>query len=130
MYPVEFNGVTGKNTGTYLKFRRKHAAELSVSTIYNRFETGLNCYIKSKILAIDDVFINPLTRDDILPGFYDYWTVHNTGHFVMDIHVRYRFNTTYDLSFSIKNLTNTEYMGRPGDIMPQRYFSLQFGARY
>jgi len=130
MYPVEFNGVTGKNTGDYLKFRRKHTAELSVSTIYNRFETGLNCYIKSKILEIDDVFINPLTREDILPGFYDYWMEHNTGHFLMDIHARYRFNATYDISFSVKNLTNTEYMGRPGDIQPQRYYSLQFGARF
>jgi outer membrane cobalamin receptor len=130
MYPVEFNGLTGKNTGVYLKFRRKHAAELSVSTIYNKFETGLNCYIKSSILAIDDVFLNPLTREDILPGFYDYWTGNNKGYFVMDIHARYRFNTTYDISFSVKNLTNTEYMGRPGDIQPQRYFSLQFGARF
>jgi len=130
MYPVEFNGVTGKNTGTYLKFRRKHAAKLSVSTIYNRFETGLSCYIKSRILEIDDVFVNPLTREDILPGFYDYWTKNNTGHFLLDIYARYRFNTTYDLSLSVKNLTNTEYMGRPGDIQPQRYYSLQFGARF
>ncbi|MBN1388074.1 MAG: TonB-dependent receptor [Bacteroidales bacterium] len=130
MYPVEFNSVTGKNTGVYLKFRRKHAAELSVSTIYNNFETGLNCYIKSRILEIDDVFVNPLTREDILPGFYDYWTEHNTGHFLMDFHARYRFNTTYDISFSVKNLTNTEYMGRPGDIQPQRYYSMQLGARF
>ncbi len=130
MYPVEFNGVTLKNTGIYLKFRRKHSAELSVSTIYNSFETGLSCYIKSRILEIDDVFINPLTREDILPGFYDYWTENNTGHFLLDIYARYRFNTTYDISLSVKNLTNTEYMGRPGDIMPQRYYSLQFGARF
>ncbi|MEA1887674.1 MAG: TonB-dependent receptor [Bacteroidota bacterium] len=130
MYPVEFNSVTGENTGTYLKFRRKHSAELTVSTIYNSFETGLSSYIKSRILEIDDVFLNPLTREDILPGFYDYWTENNTGHFVMDIYARYRFNTTYDLSLSVKNLTNTEYMGRPGDIQPQRYYSLQFGGRF
>jgi len=34
------------------------------------------------------------------------------------------------ISFSVKNLTNTEYVGRPGDIQPQRYYSLQFGARF
>ena len=130
MYPVEFNGVTGRNTDKYLKFRRKHSAELSVSTIYSRFETGLNCYIKSSILAIDDVFLNPLTREDILPGFYDYWIEDNKGYFVVDVHARYRFNATYDISFSVKNLTNTEYVGRPGDIQPQRYYSLQFGARF
>ena len=130
MYPVEFNGVTLKNTDTYLKFRRKHSAELSMSTIYNRWETGLSCYIKSRILEIDDVFVNPLSREDILPGFYDYWTEYNTGYFSMDTFARYMFNATYNLSFLVKNLTNTEYMGRPGDIQPQRYYSLQFGARF
>ncbi|HEN20732.1 MAG TPA: TonB-dependent receptor, partial [Desulfobacteraceae bacterium] len=130
MYPVEFNALTGKNTGTYLKFRRKHSAELSLSTIYNNFETGISSYLKSRILAIDDVFINPFSREDILPGFYDYWTENNTGHFLMDIFARYSFKTVYDISLSVKNLSNTEYMGRPGDIQPQRYFSLQFGARF
>jgi len=101
-----------------------------VSTIYKSFETGLSCYIKSRILEIDDVFVNPLSREEILPGFFDYWTENNTGYFLMDIYARYRLNTTYDLSLSVKNLTNTEYMGRPGDVMPHRYYSLQFGARF
>ncbi|MGM0667821.1 MAG: TonB-dependent receptor, partial [Bacteroidota bacterium] len=130
MYPVEFNSISGRNTDIYLKFRRKHSSQLSVSTIYQRFETGVSCYIKSRILAIDDVFVNPLTREDLLPGFYDWWTENNKGHFLLDMHAKYRFNTKYDLSISVKNLTNTEYMGRPGDIRPQRYYSLQFGARF
>ncbi|MEE4214836.1 MAG: TonB-dependent receptor [Bacteroidales bacterium] len=130
MYPVEFNGISGRNTDTYLKFRRKHSSQLSVSTIYQRFETGVSCYLKSRILAIDDVFVNPLTREDLLPGFFDWWTENNKGHFLLDMHAKYRFNTMYDLSISVKNLTNTEYMGRPGDIRPQRYYSLQFGARF
>jgi iron complex outermembrane receptor protein len=130
MYPIEFNGISGRNTDTYLKFRRKHSSQLSLSTIYKSFETGVSGYLKSRILAIDDVFVNPLTREELLPGFYDWWTQNNTGHFLMDIYARYRFNARYDLSFSVKNLTNTEYMGRPGDIQPQRYFSLQFGARF
>ena len=130
MYPVEFNGISGRNTDAYLKFRRKHSAQLSVSTIYKSVETGVSCYLKSRILAIDDVFTNPLTREELLPGFFDWWTENNSGYFLMDIHAKYRFNTKYDLSLSVKNLTNTEYMGRPGDIRPQRYYSLQFGARF
>jgi outer membrane receptor protein involved in Fe transport len=130
MYPVEFNSISGRNTDTFLKFRRKHSAQLSVSTMYKSFETGVSCYLKSRILAIDDVFTNPLTREQLLPGFYDWWTENNTGHFLMDIHAKYRFNTRYNLSLSVKNLTNAEYMGRPGDIRPQRHYSLQFGVRF
>ncbi len=130
MYPVEFNAVTGKNTGDYLKFRRKHSSKISLSTIYSKMEFGMNVYIQSKILEIDDVFVNPLTRETILPGFFDYWTENHTGHFVMDLHAGYRFNSRYHLSIVVKNLTNTEYMGRPGDIMPHRYYSIQFSGRF
>ncbi|MCD4768861.1 MAG: TonB-dependent receptor [Bacteroidales bacterium] len=130
MYPVEYNAVTNKNTGDYLKFRRKHSAKISLSTIYRKMEFGMNIYIQSKILEIDDVFVNPLTRETILPGFYDYWTENQSGHFVMDFQTGYRLNSRYSFSFSVKNLTNTEYMGRPGDIMPHRYYSLQFTGRF
>jgi len=130
MYPVEFNGVTGRNTGKYLKFRRKNAAELGLSTSFGRLEAGFNMAVKSKILDIDNVFVNPLSRETILPGFYDYWLEHNSGHFVADVFVSYRMGQPWQVSAGIKNLTNTEYMGRPGDIMPHRQFSLQVTGRF
>jgi outer membrane receptor protein involved in Fe transport len=125
MYPVEVNGVTGRSTGDYLKFRRKNSADISLSSSAGRFEAGINITIKSRILEIDDVFLNEFTREDILPGFYDYWLENNKGHFVLDLFSGYRFGKGYQASAGIKNLTNTEYMGRPGDIMPHRYYSIQ-----
>ncbi len=130
MYPVEFNGVTGKNTGEYLKFRRKNSADISIISAYRRFEAGLNLSVKSKLLAIDEVFVNELTRETILPGFYDYWLEHNTGHHVLDFFTGYRFGSGLQLSAAVKNLTNSEYMGRPGDIMPHRQYSLQLTGRF
>ncbi|HUS86243.1 MAG TPA: TonB-dependent receptor [Bacteroidales bacterium] len=129
MYPVEFNGVTYKNTGAFLKYRRKHSTELTLRTIYRKIELGINFYLKSRVLVIDDVFTGPYS-ETILPGFLNYWSENNTGHFLMDCNLGYRINDSYLVSFAVKNMTNTEYMGRPGDIMPHRYFSLQFSARF
>jgi len=123
MVPVEFNPYTYKNTGEHLKFRRKHSLSLTFATALEQFEAGIQLYASSKILAIDDVFLNPITREHILPGFYDYWQEHNTGHILLDFSISYRITPGIKLSIAVKNLTNTEYMGRPGDIRPHRHFS-------
>lgn len=125
MYPVEINEYTHQNTDIYLKYRRKHSGILSVDTQRKRLTMGLSLYIKSKILNIDDVFITT----PILPGFGDYWAGHNTGYSTMDGNIGYKINDKFTLSLAVKNLTNTEYSGRPGDIQPQRNFSLRFSGK-
>ena len=130
IYPVEFNAFTHKNTDIYLKYRRKHTGKLSINSAWKRFDLGLDFYARSKILNIDNVFLNPTTREKILPGFFDYWFGHNTGYFLMDGNIGYRLNSVLNLSLVIKNITNTEYMGRPGDIQPQRNFSIRLSGKF
>lgn len=130
IYPVEFNQVTNKNTDVYLKYRRKHSVKISMSSSYKKFDSGLTLYAKSKILSIDDVFINPTTRESILPGFYDYWQTHHTGYFLMDGNLGYKLSRILMISLAVKNITNTEYMGRPGDIQPQRNFSIRLSGTF
>ncbi|MCX6260809.1 MAG: TonB-dependent receptor [Bacteroidia bacterium] len=125
MYPVEFNKHTNQNTDIYLKYRRKHSGIMSVDTQWKKFSLGLSIYIKSKILNIDEVFITT----PILPGFGDYWAGHNTGYVMLDGNFGYKINDKFTLSLAVKNLTNTEYMGRPGDIQPQRNFSVRFSGK-
>ena len=127
---MEFNQATHKNTDTYLKYRRKHSAKISFTSSYKKFDLGINLFAKSKILSIDDVFLNELTRERILPGFYGYWLGHNTGYFLADGDIGYKINTLLNLSLVIKNITNTEYMGRPGDIQPIRNFSLRLSGKF
>lgn len=129
-YPVEFNPKTGQNTDVFLKFRRKHSFTLNLTSQYNQFDGGLTFYARSKILNIDDVFLNPLTREDILPGFYDYWLQNNKGHIVVDLLFGYQLNSKLKLSLVAKNLFNKEYMGRPGDIMPHRNISIRFSGNF
>ena len=129
MYPVEFNTFTGKNSDVFLKFRRKHSGKLNLNSSYNRYEFGLGMYVKSKILNIDDVFLNP-PPNEIMPGLYQYWLDNNTGYFLMDAHIGYRLSQRLRLSLVVKNLTNAEYMGRPGDIQPHRNFSLRLSGSF
>ncbi len=130
IYPVEFDKISHQNTEVYLKYRRKNDAKLSLNTSLNKFELGLLAFYKSKILNIDEVFLDPLTRESLLPGFYDYWTNDNKSTIVFDGYFSYRINAALKLSFSVKNIGNTEYMGRPGDIQPQRFFSLQLSGKF
>jgi outer membrane receptor protein involved in Fe transport len=128
LYPVEFNQATHMNTDIFLKYRRKHSAKISLNTSYKKFDLGLNLFAKSKILNVDDVFVNPLTREAILPGFYGYWLENNKGYFLIDGNIGFKINKELTISLAIKNITNTEYMGRPGDIQPQRNFSLRLSG--
>jgi outer membrane cobalamin receptor len=130
IYPVEFIQATNKNTDIYLKYRRKHSAKISINTSYNKFDLGLTLFAKSKILNIDDVFLNEATRESILPGFYGYWLDNNKGYFLIDGNIGYNINKIITLSLAVKNISNTEYMGRPGDIQPQRNFSIRLSGKF
>jgi outer membrane cobalamin receptor len=128
IYPVEFNKNTQKNTDIYLKYRRKHSGKIGVGATWKRLESGLTLYARSKILRIDDFFLNEVTGEAILPGFPGYWATHNTGYLTLDGNIGFKFNKVLTLSFVIKNLNNAEYLGRPGDIQPQRNFSLRLSG--
>lgn len=125
-YPIEFNTLTNKNTSTYLKYRRKHSGVLSIKTTWRKIDAGLNLYARSRILNIDDVFLTT----NILPGFKAYWQGHDTGYAVLDANLGYKLSEKFTISLTVKNLTNTEYMGRPGDIQPQRNFSLRLSGKF
>jgi iron complex outermembrane receptor protein len=130
IYPVEYNPVTNQNTDTYLKYRRKHSLMIGTFTTWKKFYFEFNFFAKSKILNIDDVFTNPLTRENILPGFYDYWLENNKAYITFDEIIGYNLNKSLSISIAVKNATNTEYMGRPGDIQPQRNFSLRLAGTF
>ncbi len=130
IYPVEFNSYTSQNTDIYLKYRRKHSAKISLISAWRSIEGGLDLFARSKTLNIDDVFLNPATREELLPGFYDYWLENNTGYFFMDGNIGYRISEGVKVSVAVKNISNTEYMGRPGDIQPHRNYSIRLSGSF
>ena len=128
MYPVEFDPYTHHNKDIYLKYRRKHSAKLSMNFNWKSVYSEFSFYARSKTLNIDDIFTGP-EADQLLPGFHDYWLTHNTGYFLMDFSLGYKFKRWFVLSLAVKNVTNTEYMGRPADIQPPRNFSLRLSGK-
>ena len=92
IYPVEFSTVTHKNTGDYLKYRRKHSGKISLNASWKKIESEISLYARSKILRIDSFFLNETTGEAILPGFPGYWKDHNTGYFLMDGSLGYKLN--------------------------------------
>ena len=130
IHPIEISAYTGKSKGLYLKYRRKHTARLSITAASDRLEAGIDMYARSEILDIDNVFLKIETRDLIMPGFYDYWLQHNRPYFLMDGNLSCRLNQSLKLSLAVRNITNTEYMGRPGDIQPHRNFSLRLSGKF
>ena len=130
IYPVEYFPATSKKTDIYLKYRRKHSLKINSTTTYGKFGFDFSIYFKSKILNIDEVFLNESTREKILPGFYDYWLDHNKGYLLIDEIISYKINKSITLSMAFKNALNAEYMGRPGDIQPQRNYSLRLSGSF
>lgn len=130
IYPVEFNPHTGRNKDVYLKYRRKHSFKLSLGTVYGRLSGGFSLDVSSRVLNIDDLFLNPETRETILPGFYDYWNNRAGSHVLVDPYGGYALNDILKLSLAVKNIFNTEYMGRPGDIMPHRNVSVRLSGTF
>lgn len=126
--PVEFNPVSMKNTGKYLKYRRKHSLKLSSSANSGPVELGMDLFYNSKMLEIDDVFLDESTRETILPGFYNYWMNNRKGYVIADVYCGLKLGKIVKLSFAVKNIGNTEYMGRPGDIRPQRSYVLKLSG--
>jgi len=130
VYPVAVSRMTSTGKPEYLKYRRKHSAKLSAELQWNKLVSAVSIYAKSALLDIDDVFLSELTREDFLPGFYDYWQENNKPYATIDLNISYRVGENYTVSFMVRNLGNIEYMGRPGDIQPHRFYSLQVSAAF
>lgn len=129
IYPRDLSNKTSDEI-TFLKYRRKHSAKLYVNSTWKKFSLGSGLNIRSKILNIDDVFLNPLTAELFLPGFQTFWSNNNKLYAVLDASAGYSISPKITLSFAVKNFTNTEYMSRPGDIQPHRNFSLRFSGKF
>ncbi len=130
MNPQELNPETGEPTGLKLKYRRTHALKLGINGSEGKWEGGFDIIVRSKMLRVDDVFLQSLEGRYILPGFPEYWSDNNKGHVVADMRIAYAITKKMSLSAAVKNLTNREYMGRPGDVQPPRWFSLRLIANF
>ncbi|MEE9463635.1 MAG: TonB-dependent receptor [Bacteroidales bacterium] len=130
--PIDLNvGVAGDTTeNQYLKYRFKHSVKGDIEISPGRFTLGYTIIYNSRMENIDEVFLSPIIGELILPGFPDYWAEQNNGYTIMNARVLYDVADFMNVGLILRNISNKEYMGRPGDIRPPRNFTFQLTFRF
>ena len=128
MNPVDLSSDTLENN--ILKYRYHHSFKADIDLQINHFSIGLTTVYQSFMERIDEAFEEPLLGNIyIFPGLKEYRQKNNTGHIIFDLRTSYSFNKFTKLSLIVKNLFNTEYMGRPGDIGTPLNITMQFSVK-
>ena len=108
-----------------LKYRRRHLLKGDVELAFRGLFTGINFQYNSRMVNVDDVFIDPVIGNLIQPGFPEYWSTHSVGYSLFDVRLGWNIKKWIRINSIIRNVFNVEYLGRPGDIGPPRNITLQ-----
>jgi outer membrane cobalamin receptor len=111
--------------GQVLNYRRRHLVKADLEAEAWKLSGGINLQYNSKMINIDEVFLDPFTGNLLLPGFPDYWAEHRNGYALLDFRLGWNISRMIRITAILRNAFNTEYLGRPGDIGPPRNFTLQ-----
>ncbi|NOY36906.1 MAG: TonB-dependent receptor [Chlorobi bacterium] len=128
--PVDLNIPGNDSVNNILKYRFRHSVKGNMNLSYKHWLTGATLVYNSFMERVDSVFIDPVFGNAIMPGYPEYRNKHQKGYAVIDWRFTYRFLHAARLSVTVKNLFNVEYMGRPGDIRPQRSITLQYTMKF
>ena len=111
--------------GQILKYRRRHLVKLDLEADIWRIFAGVNFLYNSRMVNIDEVFLDPFIGNLLLPGFPDYWEEHETDYTLLDFRLGWSINDLIRITAILRNAFNVEYLGRPGDIGQPRNITLQ-----
>jgi len=127
MHPVDLDYMdsAGQAGGNILKYRYKNSFKMDAEMQYRRLVLGFTLVANSRMVNIDEVFLDPFFGNLILPGFPDYWEENNRAVLVVDARLIYRLTPWLKAGLAGKNLFNREYVGRPGDIQAPRNITLK-----
>jgi iron complex outermembrane receptor protein len=127
MHPVDLDArdSLGSGSGNILKYRQRHSVKADAEIQIRRFIFGTTMVFNSRMEKIDEVFLDNLYGNLILPGFPDYWEENNGAIFVADARCIYKLTGFMKIGLVVKNIFNREYVGRPGDIQPPRNITLR-----
>ena len=129
MYPVDPSLLDSaeivEEDGHILKYRRKHLGKMDLEATIWKIFAGVNFQYYSRMINVDEVFLNPLTGNLLLPGFPDYWEENIPAYTLVDFRLGWNITDMIRITAILKNAFNVEYLGRPGDLGRPRNISLQ-----
>jgi outer membrane receptor protein involved in Fe transport len=137
---------TASSLSPILKYRYRHSFKTDLNFEAKRLTFGVNIIYKSAMENVDRLFcderdpetVHPNTYNtyrflsqSMLPGYWDYRleTAHKSVVFI-NTRIGFKFSESLRASFLVKNLFNTMYVGRPGDMLPPRRFEIQLSANF
>lgn len=112
-------------TSSMLKYRFKHLAKADIEFNYKKYGIGFSGRYNSFMRNIDIAFEDGILGTEILVGMDHYRALFNRGVPVFDIRLNYAFSQELKINFIVNNLTNAEYVSRPGAIQAPRNFMVQ-----
>lgn len=108
-----------------LNYRRRHLVKGDVEAEIIGIFAGINLQYNSRMINVDQAFIDPVLGDNILPGFPEYWATKAGAYVTVDFRMGWNINKMFRVNALMINALNAEYLGRPGDIGPPRQITLQ-----
>jgi iron complex outermembrane receptor protein len=111
--------------GQILNYRRRHLLKMDLEVEAWKIFAGVNLQFYSRMINVDEVFLDPQIGNLILPGFPGYWENHSVAYTLLDFRLGWNITEMIRISSILKNAFNVEYLGRPGDIGPPRNITLQ-----
>lgn len=111
--------------GQILNYRRRHLLKLDMEAEAWKVFAGVSLQFYSRMINVDEVFLDPVVGNLILPGFPGYWEDHSVAYTLLDFRLGWNITEMIRISSILKNAFNVEYLGRPGDIGPPRNITLQ-----
>jgi iron complex outermembrane receptor protein len=115
----EFGYVVEENSAKVMNFRMRHLFKADIELGYKDFSLGYTLYAASFPERWDLLFL--LAVD----GTTQFVDEHANTDFVHGIRGSWQFSKIGRASLLVKNLTNHEYLIRPGRLEPPRNFTLQ-----
>lgn len=111
--------------GQVLNYRRRHLLKVDMEAEVWKIFGGINLEYNSRMINVDEAFLDPFIGNLLLPGFPEYWEEHATGYTVVDFRLGWRISQMIRITAIFRNAFNVEYLGRPGDIGPPRNITIQ-----
>lgn len=107
-----------------LKYRPRRLLRMSGSVGYGRFSLTSNVRYRSFIETVDQyLFV-------VVEDFADFRDRHPNGEWVVDLIGAVELTERSQLSLTVDNVTNTEYLVIPGFLAAQRRYTLQYLIRF
>jgi len=133
--PVDENSDSAYRAGKsveddILKYRYRHSFQADVMMGYGRLSLGMGWVWHSYLECVDQIFVDPVLGQLILPGYREYRNLHDgEAYSQVDVRAGFQLSPSLNVAVMSRNLFNRENIGRPGDLRPPRSLLLTLRLR-